>query len=319
PARDHRPLPQHDPAEEHFFGSHLDLFGCLGLLVGTLGATFAVAPALPAGAAGGPTISCAKNTIQIGSGTAGRANCTLAGFAPNELVTITASDPAFAPVSFRVDSTGAGFEFIFSDCTDVPETLTATTTGQTSHLSVSATFTLTLPKDPSCPLKGDALFQGSAGGSPLNQPVVGMAVDKATGGYRLVAADGGIFSYNAPFEGSTGAIHLNQPIVGMAATSSGNGYWLVASDGGIFAFGDAKFQGSTGAIHLNQPIVGMAATPNGSGYWLVARDGGIFAFNAGFYGSAGAAPLNQPVVGIASTSSGGGYYLVARDGGIFAF
>jgi hypothetical protein len=86
-----------------------------------------------------------------------------------------------------------------------------------------------------------------------------MAADPATGGYWLVAADGGIFSFDAPFYGSTGAVHLNQPVVGMAATPDGKGYWLVARDGGVFRFGDATFHGSTGAVHLNQPVVGMAA------------------------------------------------------------
>ena len=79
-------------------------------------------------------------------------------------------------------------------------------------------------------------------------------------GYRFVASDGGIFSFNAPFYGSMGAKHLNAPIVGMASTPDGKGYWFVASDGGIFSFGDAKFYGSMGAKHLNAPIVGMAAS-----------------------------------------------------------
>ncbi|HEV3281016.1 MAG TPA: family 43 glycosylhydrolase [Acidimicrobiales bacterium] len=140
-------------------------------------------------------------------------------------------------------------------------------------------------------------------------------------GYRLVASDGGIFTYgNLPFCGSTGAIRLNQPVVGMAGTSDGGGYWMVARDGGVFAFGNAAFFGSTGAIHLNQPVVGMGATPDGQGYWLVASDGGIFSFgDAAFYGSTGAIRLNQPVVGMASTPSGHGYWLVASDGGIFSF
>jgi hypothetical protein len=86
-----------------------------------------------------------------------------------------------------------------------------------------------------------------------------MAADPATGGYWLVASDGGIFSFGNPFFGSTGNIELNQPIVGMAAAPGGDGYWLVASDGGIFSFGPAAiFRGSTGASHLNQPIVGIA-------------------------------------------------------------
>jgi ribosomal protein L24E len=140
-------------------------------------------------------------------------------------------------------------------------------------------------------------------------------------GYRLVAADGGVFSFgNAGYFGSTGAIKLAQPIVGGTPTKSGNGYWFVARDGGIFAFGDAKFLGSTGNVRLVQPIVGMAPTNTGNGYWLVAADGGIFAFgDAKFYGSTGKLKLNSPIVGMAATPSGEGYWLVAADGGIFNF
>jgi Fibronectin type III domain len=143
-------------------------------------------------------------------------------------------------------------------------------------------------------------FFGSTGGTPLNRPIVGMAVTPNGGGYWLVASDGGIFTFgDAGFFGSTGNIALNRPIVGMASTPDGKGYWLVASDGGIFSFGDAKFHGSTGGKTLNKPIVGMASTPQGNGYWLVASDGGIFSFGAAtFYGSTGAMRLNQPIVGM---------------------
>ena len=34
-------------------------------------------------------------------------------------------------------------------------------------------------------------------------------------GYWLVAADGGLFAFNAPFYGSTGGLTLNAPVVGM--------------------------------------------------------------------------------------------------------
>jgi hypothetical protein len=164
-------------------------------------------------------------------------------------------------------------------------------------------------------------FHGSAGGGPLNQPVVGMEATPRRQGYWLVARDGGIFSYgDARFLGSTGAMRLNQPVVGMAATPSGNGYWLVAADGGIFAFGDAAFHGSTGALRLRSPITGMAPTPTGRGYWLVAADGGIFAFgDAAFHGSAGATPLAAPVVGMAATPTGRGYWLTAADGRVLAY
>jgi hypothetical protein len=141
---------------------------------------------------------------------------------------------------------------------------------------------------------GDAGFHGSSAGSPLNKPVVGMAVDTQTGGYWLVASDGGIFAYDAPFLGSTGSIDLNKPIVGIAATPGGNGYWLVASDGGIFAY-NAPFLGSAGSLTLSRPITGMEASPSGSGYRFVASDGGIFNYGASYDGSAVEPPaVTQP-------------------------
>ncbi|HET6915899.1 MAG TPA: hypothetical protein VFH56_07385, partial [Acidimicrobiales bacterium] len=128
------------------------------------------------------------------------------------------------------------------------------------------------------PPPGDAVYYGSMGGKPLNRPIVGMAADSGTGGYWMVASDGGIFSFNAPFYGSMGGKPLNKPIVGMAASPDGHGYWLIAQDGGIFTFGTAGFHGSMGGRPLNQPIVGMASTLDGGGYWMVASDGGIFSF-----------------------------------------
>ncbi|MGH9283362.1 MAG: S8 family serine peptidase, partial [Acidimicrobiales bacterium] len=150
---------------------------------------------------------------------------------------------------------------------------------------------------------GESAFYGSTGGSPLNQPIVGMASTPTNRGYWLVASDGGIFAFgDARFFGSTGGSRLNRPIVGMASTPTGRGYWLVASDGGIFAFGDAGFHGSTGALRLARPIVGMASTPSGEGYWLVASDGGIFAFgDARFLGSTGALRLARPINAMAAT------------------
>ncbi|HET9689888.1 MAG TPA: hypothetical protein VFP61_01950 [Acidimicrobiales bacterium] len=167
---------------------------------------------------------------------------------------------------------------------------------------------------------GDAVDHGSMAGTHLSRPLVGVAVDPATGGYWLVAADGGIFAFDAPFLGSTGGLRLAEPIVGMSATPSGRGYRMVASDGGIFAFGDAGFYGSTGAIRLAEPVVGMSDTPDGRGYWMVASDGGVFSYgDATFLGSTGATHLAAPVIAMAATADGRGYWMVASDGGIFAF
>jgi hypothetical protein len=165
---------------------------------------------------------------------------------------------------------------------------------------------------------GAATCYGAMTGVHLNQPIVGMAVDRNTGGYWLVAADGGVFSFNAPYLGSMGGTPLNKPIVGMTATLNGTGYWLVASDGGVFSF-DAPFQGSMGGTPLNKPVVGMSLDRATGGYWLVASDGGVFSFNAPFFGSTGDIVLNQPMVGIAPVSDGSGYRLVAADGGVFSY
>ncbi len=166
---------------------------------------------------------------------------------------------------------------------------------------------------------GAATCYGAMTGKHLNQPIVGMAVDRTTGGYWLVAKDGGVFTFNAPFYGSAGGSPLNQPVVGVAPTLNGTGYYLVASDGGVFTYGDATFAGSTGNIHLNKPVVGMGLDRATGGYWLVASDGGVFSFNAPFMGSTGNIHLNKPVMGIAPLSDGSGYRLVASDGGVFDF
>ena len=165
---------------------------------------------------------------------------------------------------------------------------------------------------------GAATCYGSLTGTSLNAPIVGMAVDRATGGYWLVAADGGVFAFNAPFDGSASNLRLNAPVVGISATADGSGYRLVASDGGVFSY-DAPFYGSGGWTHLNQPIVGMGVDRMTGGYWLVAADGGVFAYDAPFFGSTGGEHLNSPVVGIMPVSDGSGYRLVASDGGVFSF
>ncbi len=79
----------------------------------------------------------------------------------------------------------------------------------------------------------------------LNKPACAILPTPSGKGYRIVAADGGVFSFgDATFHGSLAAVALNAPIVDAAATPSGAGYWLLAADGGVFSFGDAGFHGS---------------------------------------------------------------------------
>ena len=197
---------------------------------------------------------------------------------------------------WEVEANGDVYNFgDASPSTDsLPGTVAMTALDDSSYLEAGAAGSVIL--------QGGTFATYSAGTSfPHDEPIVGMAADHSNGGYWLVDAEGGVFSFGgASFYGSMGGTPLDEPIVGMAATPDGGGYWLVASDGGIFSFGDANFYGSMGGQPLNKPIVGIAVTPDGNGYWEVASDGGIFNYgDAGFSGSTGGSHLNAPITGMA--------------------
>jgi hypothetical protein len=139
-------------------------------------------------------------------------------------------------------------------------------------------------------------------------------------GYRVVTADGGVFSLGtATFAGSASG-NAGSSVVAAMSTPDGGGYWLVAADGGVFSYGNAVFSGSAAGLRLASPIVGAAATPTGRGYWLVAADGGVFSYgDARFHGSAASLRLNRPIVGMAASPTGNGYWLFASDGGVFSY
>ncbi len=138
-------------------------------------------------------------------------------------------------------------------------------------------------------------------------------------GYRLIAADGGVFTHGwlASRGAATGLAQA--PVDAVAQTPDGEGYWLAAADGGVYAFGTAGFYGSASGL-TSSPVVGMAAAPSGQGYWLVTDDGGLFAFGDATYGGSGVEVAHDaPFVAVAATASGQGYWLVTGDGGVFAF
>ena len=153
------------------------------------------------------------------------------------------------------------------------------------------------------------MFYGSAAGTHLNAPIVGIAASPSGHGYELAGADGGVLTFgDAICWGCDVLPALAAPIVGIVA-SPGPGYWLVGADGAVLAAGPhnpnppagAGFYGSLAGEHLNARIVGMTATPDAHGYWLVGADGGVFSFgDAAFYGSAAATPLAHPMVGMAT-------------------
>ena len=189
------------------------------------------------------------------------------------------------------------------------------------------------------PVKDDGTFKGTitvpANSDPSfnyqvgatcgsgSYPGVPFDVTGTTGadGYRMVAADGGIFTFgDRTFHGSTGNLVLNKPIVGGATDISDfDGYWIVASDGGVFTF-NAEFYGSLAGQTLPAPAVEIEPTPTGKGYWIVLANGKVYTFgDANFFGDISGSRLNKPVIGMSVTPSGKGYWLVAEDGGIFNY
>jgi hypothetical protein len=152
----------------------------------------------------------------------------------------------------------------------------------------------------------------AANARPASPPTTGPA-------YRLVAADGGVFTRGWYAHRGSGVGLTPSPITGLAQTADGEGYWLASRDGGVFAFGSAGFFGS-GVGDSTSPIVDISSAPGDAGYLLVSRAGGVFTFgSATFHGSLVDQHLNSPIVAVVSTPSGEGYWLAASDGGVFAF
>jgi hypothetical protein len=59
--------------------------------------------------------------------------------------------------------------------------------------------------------------------------MVGMGADPRTGGYWLVAADGGVFNFGAPFYGSRAGQNASDQFFAMAVTAGGGGYLLAGA------------------------------------------------------------------------------------------
>jgi CHAP domain len=143
------------------------------------------------------------------------------------------------------------------------------------------------------------------GGTPLNEPVTGMAATSDGEGYWLVASDGGIFSFgDARFFGSTGGRPLNDPVVAMVASPHDGGYLMVSTDGEIFPFGSAGYYGSLGGGLGGDPtdvppVAGMALTPDGRGYWLLEPDGWSYSFSNP--GSPSPNPTEAAIVSVANS------------------
>ena len=148
-------------------------------------------------------------------------------------------------------------------------------------------------------------WYGSTARVTLPAPVVGIAVDQATGGYWLATSKGNVYNFNAPWYGSTARMTLSAPVVGIAAEPNGAGYLLVTSKGNVYNFGQAPWYSSPAAsvVHLASPVVGIGTQQPTStqqqptGYYVVCSNGDVYNYGIALPGSPNA-PLPAAIDGV---------------------
>ena len=115
----------------------------------------------------------------------------------------------------------------------------------------------------------------------MRQPIVGITRSESGNGYRLVARDGGVFSFgDARYFGSLPSRGIRvTDVVGMARTPAGSGYWIARSDGLVYAFGHAAKFRSFVASRCD-PVTAIFSDPVQQGYRLVTRAGVTISFGA---------------------------------------
>ena len=177
---------------------------------------------------------------------------------------------------------------------------------------------------------GDAGFYGSIPGSgiapagsglphSLNAPIVGMVPSADGGGYFMVGADGGVFTFgDAKFEGSCPAIGgcAGGAAVAVMPDATGNGYWVVTAGGDVYPFGDAASYGEPGP--LGEPVAAAVRSADGGGYYILYPNGVVYAYgDAVNYGSAnGEVGGFNPATTIFTTADGKGYWIVSANGSV---
>jgi hypothetical protein len=175
---------------------------------------------------------------------------------------------------------------------------------------------------------GDAGFYGSIPGlgiapygsglpHALNAPIIGMVPSADGGGYFMVGADGGVFTFgDAKFEGSCPGIGgcPGGAAVAVVPDGTGNGYWVVTQGGYVIPFGDAPSPGEPAV----SGVVAAVRSFDGGGYYLLYANGVVYsAGDAVNYGSA----VNEvggfnPASAIFTTSDGGGYWIASANGSV---
>ena len=165
----------------------------------------------------------------------------------------------------------------------------------------------------------------------------GLCIPYLPRGYRLLEANGSIYSCGVPAEpctrGQSGRVtHHGDPAadgvmasvtaVDMAVTPTFQGYNVLLSDGRVIAYGDAPDLGGITVPAGHERVVSIALTATGNGYWVFTNVGRVIALgDATHYGDLpglGITPAGG-IIDSAAVADGSGYYVLGADGGVFAF
>ena len=212
---------------------------------------------VPGGVAIGGLASPPSFPVSAGSVQTTPVPGTQYGFVADVLVapTVTSVSPASGPATGGTTVTVTGTGFTGATAVHVG--------AATAPFTVVSDTQLTATVPPGSIGTVDVTVTGPGGTSTT---ATGDHFTYVASGYRLVAADGGVFAFGtARFAGSCpapGSVCAGvSDIVGAAAAPGGTGYWLVRADGTVYPFGTAASYGSmAGPIHASQVTPPPGAT-----------------------------------------------------------
>jgi peptidoglycan/xylan/chitin deacetylase (PgdA/CDA1 family) len=149
--------------------------------------------------------------------------------------------------------------------------------------------------------------------APVGRPA-GIATDPDTGGYWLLAANGGVLAHGAPFYGQLSG-KLGKHVTAVAIAASRGGYLVLTSDGAVHAFGAPYHGEPKGRMGKLKPV-GLAVNAATGGYWVLNSGGGVWGYGAKGYGSLAGKPYRATAI---APSPQGGYLLLTSTGKVFGF
>lgn len=164
---------------------------------------------------------------------------------------------------------------------------------------------LLAPNADAAPERGGGLAPGTT--------AIGIALDRATGGYWVLKTNGGVASFHAPWDGSVAGKVAHGSVRAITAGRAG-GYLILTASGRVYGFGTSTFGSDAGSLPPGVQAVGLAVDQQSGGYWILRSDGLVDSFHAPRRGSLpGPVPSGTAILGI-TQGRPGGYLLLDSHG-----